>query len=282
MSTEVETKPQNTEDKTNKGQNKNQKENNRSKSGKGDRKDKDRNRSRDRKNGNRRDYKKGGDHENKKRDPNYKSKYQRWEEEMTVTLETPLPELPKEKLKEPSNDDFKDMRLKLVNQINEKKNLIKKLKDERAKAIEVDKTERNKNQSDLKVLYDQSKELKTVVTKHENIQNEIEEQIKKLQDDKDALVKQCYNKKSSSVSQITEKINELDHRQKTEKLTAQQEREILKDLKGLQNTLPLIKDIDVIEKQIKDLRNTKNDNYKILRKNRDQRKEIFNRIDEVK
>jgi len=54
---------------------------------------------------------KKGDKNNK--DEKKKSKYpprnlyEQWEKEITVTLETEIPELPKERLSEPNNDDLR-------------------------------------------------------------------------------------------------------------------------------------------------------------------------------
>merc|ERR1711976_933367 len=54
-------------------------------------------------------YKKNDNKDNKdnKKDRPRRNKYEEWEKEITVTLDTEIPELPKEKLTEPNNDDLR-------------------------------------------------------------------------------------------------------------------------------------------------------------------------------
>merc|ERR1712032_193116 len=77
-------------------------------------------------------------------------------------------------------------------------------------------------------------------------------------------------------------IAELDHRQKTEKLTAIQERAILKDLKDLQNSLPLIQEVDTIEDEIKVVQDSKKVLGRKLKVKIDERNKVKERIDEIK
>merc|ERR1711988_927587 len=52
---------------------------------------------------NKRDNKDAKEQKGDKKPSRNKQLYEQWEKELTITLETPLPELPKEKLEEPNN-----------------------------------------------------------------------------------------------------------------------------------------------------------------------------------
>merc|ERR1712226_1770203 len=166
----------------------------------------------------------------KKRDkPPRRNKYEEWEKEITITLDTPIPEMPKEKLAEPNSDDLRKALKDVHAEIETSKNKIEKLKDDRAKAIDEDRKERAKNQGDLE----------------------------KLAFQKEGLVKQCFGKKLMKAEECNNRIDELDYRQKTEKLTATEERAILKDLSELKHSLPIIEKVDVLDKKMKEAKEQK-------------------------
>merc|ERR1712129_375513 len=100
----------------------------------------------------------------KKRDkPPRRNRYEEWEKEITITLETPIPEMPKEKLTEPNSDDLRKALKDVHADIDSSKTKIEKLKDERAKAIDEDRKERAKNQGDLKGLFSTAKNLSSQI-----------------------------------------------------------------------------------------------------------------------
>merc|ERR1712083_748990 len=102
--------------------------------------------------------KEGGDKYKERRQNNRKNLYEKWEKEITVTLETEVPELPKERLTEPNNDELRAKLKDLDKDINNKRDNIVKLKAERSEAIEEDRKVREEKQGSLKGLFSQIKE----------------------------------------------------------------------------------------------------------------------------
>lgn len=219
----------------------------------------------------------------KKRDkPPRRNRYEEWEKEMTITLETPIPEMPKEKQTEPNSDDLRKALKDVHNEIDSGKKKIEKLKDERAKAIDEDRKERQKNQGDLKGLFSSAKELSTQIGDLNDEKKLFEKDLEKLMFEKEGQVKQCYGKKLMKVTECEDRIDELDHRQKTEKLTATEERAILKDLNELKNSLPIIEKVDALEVQMRGIKAQKKEVGLKIRKLIDEKNEINQKIDEVK
>jgi uncharacterized coiled-coil DUF342 family protein len=201
---------------------------------------------------------------------------------MTVTLETPLPELGKEKLVEPSSDDLRKNLKDVHAEIDANRKKIDKLKEERSKAIDEDRKERAKNQGDLKGLFKGVKELSGQIGDLNDEKKLFEKDMDKLSFEKEGLIKQCYGKKLMKASECNDRIEELNYRQKTEKLTAIEERAILKDLKDLQQSLPIIEKVDEIEKGLKVLRDQKKEIGGRIRKLIDEKNELNKVIDETK
>merc|ERR1712226_1129102 len=79
--------------------------------------------------------------------------------------------------------------------------------------------------------------------------------------------------------ECNDRIDELDYRQKTDKLTATEERAILKDLSELKQSLPIIEKVDVLDKKVKE---QKKEVGQKIRKLIDEKNEINKNIDEVK
>ena len=165
--------------------------------------------------------------------------------------------MPKEKLSEPNSDDLRKALKDADVDINSSKKKIENLKDERAKAIDEDRKERAKNQGDLKGQFSEAKNLSNQIGDLNDEKKLQEKDIEKMSFEKDGLVKQCFGKKLMKASECEDRIDELNHRQKTEKLTAAQERAILKDLNDLKHSLPIIEKIDVVDSQIKEKKNAK-------------------------
>lgn len=110
----------------------------------------------------------------------------------------------------------------------------------------------------------------------------LETDIEKLMYKRECVVKGIFGKRVMRANDCQDQIEELDHRQKTEKLTATEERAILKDLKDLQNSLPLIIAVDAIDTEIKGFKDTKRVFGKKIRVKIDERNVINTNINEVK
>merc|ERR1719433_788669 len=70
--------------------------------------------------------------------------------------------------------------------------------------------------------------------------------------------------------------------QKTEKLTAAEERAILKDLNELKHSLPIIEKVDVLDQKMKGIKDQKREVGQKIRKLIDEKNEVNKNIDEVK
>merc|ERR1711904_171714 len=101
----------------------------------------------------------------------------------TVTLDTEIPELPKELMAEPNNDELRQKLKDLDKDINNKRDQIVKLKAERSEAIEHDRKEREEKQGSLKGLFNQVKELNDEI-------NDLRDEKKLKDDDLDKLSRQ--------------------------------------------------------------------------------------------
>merc|ERR1712151_538191 len=142
-------------------------------------------------------------------------------------------------------------------EINQKRDAIVKLKAQRSEAIQEERKARDEKQGNLKGLFSQTKELNHEITDLNDEKKLFEADIDKLQRAKDVIVKQMYGKKMMSLRACESMIEELDHRQKTERLTAIEERAILKDLKELRDTKPLIQQTDEKDTEIQEIKKKK-------------------------
>merc|ERR1712150_382902 len=159
---------------------------------------------------------------------------------------------------------------------------VEKLKDDRAKAIDEDRKERAKNQGDLKGLFSTAKNLSNQIRDLNDEKKLFEKDLEKLAFEKEGLVKQCFGKKLMKAKECNDRIDELDYRQKTDKLTATEERAILKDLSELKQSLPIIEKVDVLDKKMKEVKEQKKEVGQKIRKLIDEKNEINKNIDEVK
>jgi len=99
---------------------------------------------------------------------------------------------------------------------------------------------------------------------------------------KEVIVKGMYGKKMVSLAACENMIAELDHRQKTERLTANEERAILKDLRELKDTLPLIKQVEEKDEGIDEVKKKKKVIGKKIHEKIEQRNLINQSIDLIK
>lgn len=109
-----------------------------------------------------------------------------------------------------------------------------------------------------------------------------EADLDKFSRNKDQIIKGMFGKKLISLNTCENKIAELDYQQKTQKLTATEERAILKDLKDLENSLPLIKEVEEKEKEIREVKDKKKIVGKKIHDLIEKRNQINAKIDEIK
>merc|ERR1712146_513380 len=185
------------------------------------------------KDGNQKD---GGDKYRERRQNNRKALYEKWEKEITVTLETEIPELPKERLKEPSNDDLRAKLRDLDKDINVRRDNIVKLKAERSEAIEEDRKLREEKQGSLKGLFNQIKE------HNEEIKDLMEEKkltdydLDKISREKEQIIKTMAGKKMWSYNACQdESMNYISNNKPKDLLPTRREL-FLKKKKELENS----------------------------------------------
>ena len=214
--------------------------------------------------------------------PPRRNRYAEWEKEITITLETVIPEHPKEKVVEPSNDDLRKALKDISKEIDDKRALIDKLKKDRSEAIDADRAEREKNQGNLKGLFKQVKDLNSEIGDLNDEKKLFEKDLDKLTFEKEGVIKQVFGKKLMKSKDVEEKIEDLNYRQRTEQLTATEERAILKDLKELQLSLPLIKQADELQGEMGKIKDQKKELGQRIRKKIDEKNKINLEIDGVK
>merc|ERR1711976_968034 len=217
-----------------------------------------------------------------KRQNNRKALYEKWEKEITVTLETEIPELPKERLKEPSNDDLRAKLRDLDKDINVRRDNIVKLKAERSEAIEEDRKLREEKQGSLKGLFNQIKE------HNEEIKDLMEEKkltdydLDKISREKEQIIKTMAGKKMWSYNACQDRIDELHQQQQTQRLTANEERAILKEKKELENSLPLIAQVEEEDDEMKKVKERKKVLGRKIHDKIEEKNKLSAKIDEVK
>merc|ERR1711988_1280323 len=188
--------------------------------------------------------KEGGDKYRERRQNNRKALYEKWEKEITVTLETEIPELPKERLTEPNNDELRQKLKDLDKDINSRRDNIVKLKAERSEAIEEDRKLREEKQGSLKGLFNQIKEHNEEIKDLMDEKKVTDVDLDKISREKELIIKTMAGKKMWSYNACQDRIDELHQQQQTQRLAANEERSILKEKKDLENSLPLIAQVE--------------------------------------
>jgi len=218
----------------------------------------------------------GKDKYREKRQNDRKSLFEKWEKEITVTLETEVPQLPKEKLEQPKNDELRQKLKDLDKDINNRRDSIVKLKAERSEAIDEDRKNREEKQGSLKGLFNQIKEhneeIKDLMTEKKLTESDLE----LLSRDKDLIIKGMAGKKMWSYEHCADRIAELHKEQSTARLTATEERAILKEKKELELSLPMISQCEDKDKEMKEIKEKK----KVLGKKIHDKINIKNKISE--
>jgi len=234
-------------------------------------------------NGPRRDYNKDRDgKDNRNRGRGTRNLYETWEKEITVTLDTPLPEIPAEKMSEPNNDDLRKALKDLDKEIDNKRDQINKLKNERSVAIDYDRKMRDEKQGSLKGLFNRQKELSNEIGDLNTEKEIYQKDIDRLMYQKDQVIKGIFGKRLMKARECEEQIEDLSHRQRTEKLTGNEERAILKDLKQLQDSLPLIVEVDNMDDNVRKVKDEKKVIGRKLREKIDEKNTLRDQINAIK
>merc|ERR1711976_49032 len=217
-----------------------------------------------------------------KRQNNRKALYEKWEKEITVTLETEIPELPKERLKEPSNDDLRAKLRDLDKDINVRRDNIVKLKAERSEAIEEDRKLREEKQGSLKGLFNQIKEHNVEIKDLMEEKKLTDYDLDKISREKEQIIKTMAGKKMWSYNACQDRIDELHQQQQTQRLTANEERAILKEKKELENSLPLIAQVEEKDDEMKKVKERKKVLGRKIHDKIEEKNKLSAKIDEVK
>merc|ERR1711977_437905 len=240
-------------------------------------------------NGNNKNYrnkdsnkKEGGDKYKDKRQDKRKALYEKWEKEITVTLDTEVPELPKERLTEPNNDELRTKLKDLDKDIQNKRDNITKLKAERSEAIESDRKLREENQGSLKGLFNQIKEHNEEIKDLMHEKKLTEDDLDKISREKEQIIKTMAGKKMWSYNACQDRIDELHKEQQTSRLTANEERAILKEKKELENSLPLIAQVEEKDDEMKKVKERKKVLGRKIHDKIEEKNKLSAKIDEVK
>merc|ERR1712125_42521 len=118
---------------------------------------------------------------------------------MGVTLDTEIPELPKEKLTEPNNDELRSRLKDLDKDINNRRDNIVKLKAERSEAIEEDRKLREEKQGSLKGLFNQIKEHNEEIKDLNDEKKLTDVDLDKISREKEAIIKTMAGKKCGHI-----------------------------------------------------------------------------------
>merc|ERR1711939_778466 len=226
--------------------------------------------------------KEGGDKYRERRQNNRKALYEKWEKEITVTLDTEIPELPKEKLTEPNNDELRSRLKDLDKDINNRRDNIVKLKAERSEAIEEDRKLREEKQGSLKGLFSQIKEHNEEIKDLMDEKKLTDVDLDKISREKETIIKTMAGKKMWSYNACQDRIDELHHQQQTQRLTAQEERSILKEKKELENSLPLIAQVEEKDDEMKKVKERKKVLGRKIHDKIEEKNKLSAKIDEVK
>merc|ERR1711988_1631180 len=136
-------------------------------------------------------------------------------------------------------DELRQKLKDLDKDIQNKRDNITKLKAERSEAIEEDRKLREEKQGSLKGLFNQIKE-------HNEEIKDLMHEKKLTEDDLDKISRE----KMWSYNACQDRIDELHREQQTSRLTANEERAILKE-KKLENSLPLIAEVEAKDDEMK-------------------------------
>ena len=221
------------------------------------------------------------------------ARYERWEKEIEVTIDTVIPELPSDHKTKPKPEDLKAQLKEFNTKIDSNYDEIDKLKTDRAKEIKAAKALKKekfdgkkeitkKYNVELSKLFAELKAINGTLNELAEVKKTSEKEITNLGLDLADLVRQCYGKKLMKTRECENRIEDLNYRQQTEKLTAMQERSILKDLRELKNTLTVITQCADVETQIKKAKDKKGDNGKKMKNQIDRKQEIGKKITATK
>merc|ERR1712138_369326 len=159
---------------------------------------------------------------------------------------------------------------------------IIKLKAERSEAIEEDRKVREEKQGSLKGLFSQIKEHNEEIKDLMDEKKLTDVDLDKISREKETIIKTMAEKKMWSYNACQDRIDELHHQQQTQRLTAQEERAILKEKKELENSLPLIAQVEEKDDEMKKVKERKKVLGRKIHDKIEEKNKLSAKIDEVK
>lgn len=193
--------------------------------------------------------------------------------DIDITVDTKLPELdPKLKVAYPNEEEYQKNKKGIECEILKKNNLYEEIEKKFNKQSQETRLENQHINEELSNLFTFCKSLNDEISNMFCSRTEIQDRIIKLKSEKEEIIKKINGKKYMKLAVCESIIESLNNKQKKEKLTAIEERAILKDIQELKKSLSFIKNIDIIDEKIRKLSEEmaemfKKNNNKFLEKN---------------
>merc|ERR1712224_429314 len=109
-----------------------------------------------------------------------------------------------------------------------------------------------------------------------------DEDLDKISREKEQIIKTMAGKKMWSYNACQDRIDELHREQQTSRLTANEERAILKEKKELENSLPLIAEVEAKDDEMKKVKERKKVLGRKIHDKIEEKSKLSAKIDEVK
>merc|ERR1712072_756864 len=109
-----------------------------------------------------------------------------------------------------------------------------------------------------------------------------DEDLDKISREKEQIIKTMAGKKMWSYNACQDRIDELHQQQQTQRLTANEERAILKEKKELENSLPLIAQVEEKDEEMKTIKEKKKVLGRKIHDKIEEKNKLSAKIDEVK
>merc|ERR1712072_1374153 len=106
--------------------------------------------------------------------------------------------------------------------------------------------------------------------------------LDKISREKEQIIKTMAGKKMWSYNACQDRIDELHQQQQTQRLTANEERAILKEKKELENSLPLIAQVEEKDEEMKKVKERKKVLGRKIHDKIEEKNKLSAKIDEVK
>ena len=216
--------------------------------------------------------------------------YEKWEKEIIVTLETEVPEMPKEKLNRPSsielrkqltnhNKEIERLNTELIKLQIERKNPIQKNQKSQKERQEEGQGERQQILTDL---YNQIKKLDEEISDLMQQKNLIENDQDKASKEKWNIIKNLTSKKKYTSNDCNKRLDDLHILLQNKFITLDEEKVFIEEQNELKRCSHFIIQKEAKEKYIKEVTEEKKVLARKIRNKQQQIKEISPQIDKVK